>query len=273
LTRTTATKPLPLPTRISPSALARYRTCPKQFLLCDIERVGRHDTRSANLVVGNAVHEALQLFYGLDLAYRSAENAERCLRAVWKRHRGSVFESRDEEAAAGMEALAMLRSFCDRFDITSTPVALERWVGIKLRGTRLYGKIDRADRFADGLDLIDYKTGRRPLEASDLKHEPSVQVYVLGAEAHFQTPIRRIRFIYVALGIEASWELEREDVQGLATRLRTTLSEIEGDDIFEAHPGQQCGFCPAQLSCPDKDRVSIEQVAEAARGDAEEVPF
>jgi putative RecB family exonuclease len=273
LTIPAARKPHPLPNRLSPSALARYRVCPKQFLLCDIERVTRREERSPTLVVANAVHEALQLFYGLDLAYRSADNATRCLRAVWKKHRGSVFQTKESEAAAGVEAILMLRRYCESFDITSTPVALERWVGVQLGTTRLYGKIDRADRFSDGLDLIDYKTGRRALEAGDLKHEPAVQVYVVGAEATFRAEVRRVRLIYLALGFEVCWEPEREDVEALRERLAATLGEIAIDEQFVARPGQQCGFCPAQLDCPDKDRVLIEQVAKAADEAAAEVPF
>jgi RecB family exonuclease len=262
-----------LPSRLSPSALARYRACPKQFYLCDIERVSRDEVKSPNLAQGNAVHEALHLFYGLSLEYRSGENLERCLRSVWKNHARGVFQTREEEAAAGIASLSMLRSYAETFDISVEPVVRERWVGVRVGGVRLYGKIDRADRLGAGLDLIDYKTGRRALEAEDLRHEPAVQVYVLGAEATFHLPVERMRFIYLALGREVVWEPEREDVEELGHSLTETLREIRDDETFEARPGQLCSFCPAQIHCPDKDRVEIEKVAAAAGAAAAELPF
>lgn len=261
----------PLPSRLSPSALTRYRTCPKQFYLLDIERLGRDEGKSPNLAVGNAIHEALHLFYGLPLEYRSFENMERCLRSVWKTHTRGVFQTLDEEAAAGIGALSMLRNYCGSFDIKVDPVVRERWVGVRVNGTSLYGKIDRADRVGAGLQLVDYKTGRRALESSDLRHEPAVQVYVLGAERTFGLPVERVRFIYLALGREVIWEPEREDVEELGRSLTRTLREIRGDEAFKARPGQLCGFCPAQIHCPDKDRVEIEKVALAAA--QSEMPF
>jgi RecB family exonuclease len=262
-----------LPSRLSPSALTRYRTCPKQFFLCDIERVGERQSRSPTLTIANAIHEALQLFYGLSLEYRSADNLERCLRSVWVKHRGDAFNSRAEEASAGLEAIQLLRSYSERVDITIEPLARERWVGVRVGDTNLYGKIDRVDRRGDGLDLIDYKTGRRALDAIDLRHESAVQVYVLGAEKTFNLSVNRVRLIYLALGTETVWEPEREDVADLGEKLCSTLREMAHDTAYEARPGQHCNFCPAQLSCPDKDLVAIEDVAESARATAEQVPF
>jgi putative RecB family exonuclease len=262
---------MPLPSRLSPSALNRYRICPKQFLLCDIERRARVEPHSPVLAVANAVHEALYLFFGLPLEYRLLPNLERCLRGVWRKHRGHAFETRDAEAAAGHEALQMLCRFTECFDVTAEPVARERWVGVRALGRSLYGKIDRADRLDDGLDLIDYKTGRRAIEPFDLRHDSAVQVYVLGAEATYKLPVRRVRLIYLALGEEVVWELERDDVESLKRRLGETLKSLVSEETFEARPGDACRFCPVQLDCPDKDRVDIREVDSLA--EQAEVPF
>lgn len=260
-----------LPSRLSPSALSRFRSCPKQFLLTDIERVARNDDRSPVLAQANALHDALQRFYGLRLEYRSADNLERCLRACWVKHRAGAFSSVDQEAASGIAAIGVLRDYAAKFDITIEPVSREKWVGLTLDGTSLYGKIDRVDRLDNSLSLIDYKTGRRMLDLADLRSEPAIQVYVLGAEASLRRPVARVRIIYVSLGEEVSWDLEREDVEQLRGALSRTLRDIHDEQAFEARPGPQCGFCPAQLDCPEKDRVEIEAVVVAA--DAEELPF
>ena len=262
-----------LPARLAPSALTRYRTCPRQFLLADIDQLGREEKNSPVLAQGSAIHEALQLFFGLDLAYRSADNLERCLRSIWLKHTSGVFQTLDEEAYAGRAAVEMLRAFPERFDITVEPVARERWVGVRVGGTRLYGKVDRLDRHGDGLTIVDYKTGRRSLDTEDLKHEPAVQVYVHGVEATYGMPVEQVRFIYLALGTEICWNLERDDVTALGEALIGTLRAIRDDQEFAAVPGRQCDFCPVALHCPDKDRVEIEEVAAAASAAGTELVF
>jgi putative RecB family exonuclease len=224
-----------LPAKISPSALSRYRTCPKQFLLADIERVGRNGFEaSPALAQGNAIHEALKSFFGLDVGYRSADNAERCLRSVWVAQTKGSFQTREEEAVTGGASVEMIRRYASRADLSAEPVARERWVGVRVGGTSLYGKIDRLDRRGDAVAVVDYKTGRRALEPEDLRHEPAVQVYVLGTEATYGLPVEQVRIAYLALEREVVWEVEREDVEALGKSLISTLRAIRDDEVFEA---------------------------------------
>jgi hypothetical protein len=95
--------------RISPSAISRYVLCPKQYRLHDLERLGPKQQRSPILARANAVHHALERFYGLPPEHRQPENLERALRAVWPEHRVGVFRSVDEEIFHGQAALEMLR--------------------------------------------------------------------------------------------------------------------------------------------------------------------
>jgi putative RecB family exonuclease len=258
-----------LPPRLYPSSIGRYRTCPRQFLFADIERAPRSGETSPALVVGLAVHAALDSFYGLSLEQRRPENLERALRAAWPNVRKpNSFASRDEEISCGHSALQMLHRYSETFDLRVVPLGRERWVKFRLDGQEISGKIDRIDegRYG-GIDLIDYKTGRFMLDEDDLPREAAVQVYALGAEATLRRQVERIRFIYLAQGAEISWEPEREDVEVLAERLKTTLDELRRDQLFEPRPGQHCGFCP--FLCDARGRGELEQLVV----DPEEVPF
>lgn len=257
-----ACQAIALPARLSPTALGRYRTCPKSFLLTDIERVPRDGEASPILVQGNAVHHALERFFGLPVAHRQPENLERALRSVWHTHRKpGAFASKDEEATFGRGALDMLRCYARTSDLDVEPLAREQWITLRLNGIQLSGKVDRIDRAAGGgLDLLDYKSGQRMIEASDLAQEPAVQIYLLGAEELYKLPVERVRFIYLALQQEVVWEPERDDVDALREKLVRTLAELRADQIFEARPGDQCRFCPAALRCSDRQRVELEQL-------------
>jgi putative RecB family exonuclease len=255
-------------TRLSPAALNRYRTCPKSFLLTDIERLPRGETRSTHLAQGTAVHHALERFFGLPVADRSADTIEQALRAVWAEHRKRAgFRSREEEAVHGLAAIAMLREFANSYDITVEPIAREQWVETRLpNGIELFGKVDRIDRFASGgLDVVDYKTGRHMVEPEDMDGEPAAQIYLLATEDTYSSPVERVRFIYLATGQEVSWSPEREDVEALRENLARLAERLVAETEFEAVPGFACRTCPVAIHCPERQRVSLDDlVVEAA---------
>lgn len=250
----------PLPRRLSPSALERYRSCPRQFLFADIERAPRPEEQpSPVLCQGNAVHHALERFYGLPLEDRSLENLHRALRSVWCEHRQrGTFSGREEEKRYGEEALEMLTRYAELYDLELVPLAREQWVQTVLDGTQLFGKVDRVDE-ADGggLWLIDYKTGRHQLEPGELSNESAVQLYTVAAEATFSREVERVSIIYLRSGDEVRWTPERDDIEAARLRLAALLEQIKSDTVFEAYPGDSCRFCPFALSCSARQAVSL----------------
>lgn len=256
--------------RLSPSALERYLRCPKQFRLMDVDRAARGREGSPVLTQANAVHHALERFFGLPVGDREPAHLERALRAVWPEHRRrDTFSSREEEGEFGRGALEMLARFGTAHDLGVQPLAREQWVRFRIAGVQLIGKLDRIDPGRQGgIDVVDYKTGRRALEPSDLPAEPAVQVYVLGAEATCRLPVERVRFVYVALGSEVIWEPEREGVTNLAERLTKTIEMIREDDTFAATPGHHCRFCPFSAVCPERSATTLDDIQPV-----EELPF
>jgi RecB family exonuclease len=249
-----------LPRRLSPSALERYRICPRQFLFADIDRAPRPDEPpSPVLCQGNAVHHALERFYGLPLEDRSLENLHLALRSVWCEHRRrGTFSSREEEKRYGEEALEMLTRYADGYDLELVPLAREQWVETRLEDIQLFGKIDRVDQATGGgLWLVDYKTGRHQLDPAELAEESAVQLYAVAAEASFRQEVERVSIIYLRGGDEVRWTPEREDIATARQRLARLIREIKADRAFEANPGDQCRFCPFALRCPVRQAVSL----------------
>jgi putative RecB family exonuclease len=248
--------------RISPSAINRYLTCPKQYRVYDLERTAPKPEPSPILARANAVHHALERFFGLPDEHRLLENLERALRAVWPEHRRGAFRSRDEEIDHGHAAIEMLRLFGARFDLDAVPLAREQWLTAELpNGVQVFGKVDRIDPLrGGGLELIDYKTGTRMLEPGDLKHEPAVWVYVAAAEAAYVDEVRRVRLIYLPAGVDVVWQPERDDVKDLRKRLILTVREIEQAVEFAARPGPACNWCAIGLRCRERTEVSLDEL-------------
>lgn len=255
--------------RLSPSSLDRYRACPRSFYWADIERARRDEEPNPILCQANAIHAALDRFFGLPPEHRSPETLELALRSVWVEHRRrGAFAGRGDERRHGLEAIELLRTFYETFDTSAVPLSREQWVKARLdSGIVVFGKVDRIDRASGGgLELIDYKTGRRQLAPEDIAADSGALVYLVAAEATYGLEVERVRFL--RSGDEVRWTPEREDVTSAAARLEALATAIAGEETFPAIPGAQCRFCPFALRCPDRQAVSLDSLAPV-----EELPF
>jgi putative RecB family exonuclease len=215
------------------------------------------------LTLGNAVHHALERFFGLPPAERSEATLHKALRAVWRQHvKPGTFASREAEAECGRSALAMLSLFAERFATTTVPLAREQWVSKRLNnGVEIFGKIDRIDAAPNKrLQVVDYKTGRSTLDETDLPTDTAAQVYLTASEARAAREVTRVRIVYLAHGVEVRWEPEREDAEAAEERLIAVTDRIRADREFEATPGSHCSWCPFRLLCPDSSRVGVEDL-------------
>lgn len=214
-------------------------------------------------MLGNAVHAALDTFFGLRPEDRvpADERLHQCLRAVWKQHRrADTFATRDEERDYGEQGLRLLSDFADRFDTTIVPLARERWVSTRLEnGVELFGKVDRVDGDVESerAGSLDYKTGRLVLDDEDVADEPAAQVYLLASEDEYSRDVGRVRFLYLAAGTEARWEPEREEVDAMRERLVELTGTMYRDQSFEPRPRQHCARCPYAHVFPDASRVQL----------------
>lgn len=251
-----------IPSRLSPTALEAYEACPRQFAYRYVERVEGRDRPGPALVVGSAIHEALQLFFGLPVEDRTPENLERALRHVWPAHRqDEAFADQAEEAAAGRGAISVLRGWAERAELDAEPLCREEWVRVRLGGQEWFGKVDRIDRRPDGgLVVIDYKTGRRAINPSELPTR-AAQIYTLAVEEQLGEPVSEFRLDYLALGRTVSWEVDDAARAAAREELSARGSEIQGRDSFPARPGRACDWCAFAEICPDRGRVSLDQLS------------
>jgi putative RecB family exonuclease len=277
-TAPTSASPGLLPRRISPRDLADYRQCPRRVWFRRIARVEPRERANPTLMLGSAVHSALDTFFGLRAGDREPveETLHRCLRTVWRKHRApDTFLTREEEADYGQQGLRLLSDFAQHFDTSAAPLARERWVSVRLpNGVELFGKVDRVDGDIHPdrkgtLEVIDYKTGRATLEDEDVSDEPAAQVYLLASEDEYGREVSRVRFLYLATGGEARWEPEREDVEAARERLLELTNIIYRDRAFEARPGDHCSRCVFAHICPEAGRVELADLDV----DAHELPF
>lgn len=236
--------------RISPTAIDRYRECPRRFFWHDVERLDRDSAQSAEMIVGSAVHRALELAFQLHPHQRDEDALLRLLDASWRRFwKPSMQLNGEQEARHAAEE--MLRQFPGNFDLGAIPLRLEQRVELSLPGgSRLVTRIDRVDRGRAGLRVIDYKTGRYQVDSRDLPGETAAMVHAIAIARLAGEPVERVSHFYLRSGEEVYWEPEAEDVGAAGERLKRYLREISTDATFAPQPGDGCRMCPFALRCP-----------------------
>jgi putative RecB family exonuclease len=187
-------QPLPMPPRLSPTAVSTFKECPQLFLFRNLWKLP--EPPSSVLTKGILVHSALEKVFELPAAERSAKLHD-VLRSEWRVQRmrpprGSetplvdlLFDTVDEERKWGQECLALLDNYLAFEDPAALPLgepfANEAWLSAKLPTTAfasqnlppltMVGKVDRLDKLPGGsggrsaepgLVIVDYKTGKAP---------------------------------------------------------------------------------------------------------------
>lgn len=248
--------------RFSPSAIEIYNGCRRRFFYEYVLRADKRERPSPILCQASAIHEALDLYFGLRAEDRSEEVLHRALRSCWPRHRTpETFSGVEEEREWGRAALAMLSRFLDDFDGTVQPLRREGWVSTRLgNGVEVFGKVDRVDRLDGAIGVVDYKTGKLSVDEDDLPKLPATQVYIVAGEAEYGVEVARVRYLYLKEGVELRLDVEREDVVAAGEALTEITNEILAERDFAPNPGHACRWCPFVYGCADAFRVELDDL-------------
>jgi len=238
--------------RHSPSAIKTFEQCPKKWQFQYRLRPPIDRKIGPPLILGNAIHTVLERLMEMPAAERDLPAAQDMLRKVWAtvEGRGEAFESRDQEREFGERGLGILASYAETPDWQVTPLHVEQWAQLDLPGgSQLFGKIDRVDALDDGIEIIDYKTGKCKIPADALDQDIGAQVYAVAAENTWQKPVRRVRFIFLEAGVDRIWEPD-EDLIDLRELLADEVDTIETTTDFETRKTPLCNWCDYQAMCP-----------------------
>ncbi|MGA9762023.1 MAG: PD-(D/E)XK nuclease family protein [Gaiellaceae bacterium] len=235
---------------VSPSAIDRYRRCPRQFYLCDIVELRGNSRQTLQTSVGRVIHAALQEVLKRPAEERSYEALAAALRKCWRTYCPKDLFAIGEEVRIGNRCLEQLRCYSETHSLDCETLGLECTLEAVLPGgARITGRIDRIDRLSDGrVRVIDHKTGHRWLEEEDLRTEPAARIYLLLASKQFG-PIDSVRYHFLETGEDLIWEPEQEDLPYIAEGLAREVAEILSAEPYAPNPGNHCEWCPFRKYC------------------------
>ena len=133
------------------------------------------------------------------------------------------------------------------------PVAVEREFTLAVGPHVVHGRVDRVDARRDGgHQLVDYKTGKPPVEAG--RDESMVlTLYLAAAREAWGLAPQGATLEYVLDGDKRQVQPEPADLAEALEEVRRVAEDI-GAGRFEPRPGWACRSCDFALLCPAQDR-------------------
>jgi putative RecB family exonuclease len=249
------------PSALSPSRAADFMTCPLLYRFRVIDRIPEPPTTAT--ARGTLVHAVLERLFDLPAAERTPAAAAGLLEPEWQR-----LCSADELLAALItddaertrfvaDAAASLTGYFRLEDPRRLEPAEREWyVEAELpSGLKLRGYVDRVDATQAGdLRIVDYKTGRVPLEAYESSALFQMKFYGLVIWRLRGVIPRLLQLMYLS-GDGEVLRYSPDEADLLATErklnaLWAAISRARETGDFRPRPGKLCDWCRHKALCP-----------------------
>ena len=236
--------------RLSPSQGDAYATCPRRYALERRLRLGSRDT--PYLQLGSLLHETLELAEGETIGtgrgHADPERALEIVEQVWMKAEFGTPVLNNAWLRVAEKAIVKLY---ERWPSSGIPVQLEMEVAAELDGIPWSGKVDRVERVAEGLRVVDYKTGTAPLTVDDAAVSIQLGFYVIAVGEMLSEPVLAAEFWYPRAATQSvatrDFDIDRVD------EVRDSMAEIGRGIVgekWEPRINSRCEKCPFRLSCP-----------------------
>jgi len=234
---------------LSFSQINTFQTCPLLYRYRYRQRIPV--APSVALSFGDIIHKALQEIGGL--FQQGKKVGPKQIKEILARKWTPVgFTDRSQEKRSKIEGVKILKQFIDDFDSQTKIIALETPFAIRFNPQlKIGGKIDRLDKAGQGLEIIDYKTGR---VWSQKEVDDSLQMTVYGLAAAgpglYHTEPEKVKFTFHFLngGIKISTRRTKKELILAKKQIEKMATEISQSDL-EPTPSRWCNFCDYKLIC------------------------
>ena len=130
------------------------------------------------------------------------------------------------------------------------PLATEKWFTVDVGGVPFRGYIDRVDISpTGGLNILDYKSGKRDITTSEVEESLQLSMYQIGAQGTWLLPVEKLSLYH--LRSNTNVEVEARDTTALKEAEETVTSVAQSIENEEFEPRLNTS-CPCEFSeiCP-----------------------
>lgn len=218
---------------LSYSQIETFKICPLHYKLRYLLKLPSKP--SAALSFGSSIHAVMHDFY---LAVQKREKpTQKLLESLIKENWISVgYESKAHEKDAFKGAQKMLFEYLTTsFDQSNEQIFLEKDFLLKIQSDlKVGGKIDRADKLADGkIEIIDYKTGEKIPSQKEVDKNMQLTLYALAASQLLELEPEQIKLslYYFEEQKKITTTRAKRDLENLKLEMINIREQIERSDF------------------------------------------
>lgn len=236
--------------QLSATKLKTYARCPKAYYFryeCGLNG----QVAFASAALGTALHAALAQFYQ-EWHYREPLPSTAWIRHCWETNAGGLT---DQQLVEGWQ---LMQQHYEReiasIGVMQKPLATEgRIQGLLLVNGiefKLTGRYDRLDFFADGLELIDYKSAKSPKLPSSEEVDLQMGFYYLALEQRYGRSLKRMSLLYLRTGERVSYEVSEKHKYQVNAVISELAQRLREEHEWQPSCGNQCNQCQYARYCP-----------------------
>lgn len=265
--------------RLSYSQLEWFLRCPYVFKYQFIDKKSLPPGKSA--AFGALLHRVMEFLYKGQPLYPTLSEALAFYEKEWqKRGIASLFPTEVEAKVYFNEGMRIIKGYVEKHDLEHSQVlSLEKFFSIPLEDdengtTHLFtGRIDRVDKIANGLEVIDYKTARTLKTQQQVSTDLQLAIYHMAVAslwpdivAQYKENIR-VSLYFLRHQEKVSTTKNFEELVKTKETLLSYIAEIEDaieKNNFEARPSPLCQMEPYSAICPyfaDRHRKERPKIA------------
>ena len=235
--------------RLSPSQAVSYESCPRRYVLERRLRIG--DSGSVYAHFGELCHDVLERaereVIGTGAHHAELQRVIELVELVWQE---ADFGSPELNDGWKKKAVGMFTKLYEKWPGRGEPIEIELDISSDIEGVRWIGRVDRLERSAEGLRVVDYKTSSTAATKADAAASVQLAFYALAVqESRGEVVASEMWFPRGNEKSTAVRSVALHDLPALTEHMVEITRSI-GSENWEPRVGKQCGRCAFRKSCP-----------------------
>ncbi len=234
------------PEYISHSQVDIFNQCPLKYKYRYV--LGIPTPAHHALSFGQTIHRTLRDFHRADLF--GSKDLEYLLELYEEHWIEEGYESAEHKEKRFEEGKRILKDYYKSHqEKLAKPLHLEKKFTLKISGIPLVGSIDRIDEIEEGIEIIDYKTGKVK-EQKKVDRDDQLTIYALAARDALGLDPKCLALYFMQENKKVTTTRTAEDLEEKREELEETVEKIKKSK-FEANPGFLCKWCDYKHLCEE----------------------
>ncbi len=235
---------------LSYSKIDTYYNCPLKYKFTYIDKIPRIER--PYLSFGTSLHSTVEFIYGKDVP--PPPTLEEVIDFYHQNWKSEGYESPKDEKEHFNYGQKIIEDFYN-LNVNASdfipPFAVEQRINVEINNVNIFGYIDRLDKLdEESLELIDYKSGKKPPDKDRLLKNMQLSIYKIAAEKMYDMKVKKQTIYDLRTNTSFSVLQDQEQIEQTLDVIYDVSRGITNQE-FEPRKNNLCDYCDYQNICPE----------------------